>query len=168
MACSDLLVADDDRPRGFGRRRLLRYAVGGVVLAAGGHAIIVGATPPDYRTARGERRMITLPDGSTADLAEASDLTVRYDPGLRLIVLHRGRASFHATPFPGRPFVVEADGVRTETASGRFEVGIAPDAVTVTVAQGNVTAAGTELATGRLLHYGAAGTGPIQDSPPLD
>ncbi len=168
MARSDLLVTDDARPRGPSRRRVLRYAVGGVVLAAGSHAIIVGATAPDYRTARGERRMITLPDGSTADLAEASDLSVRYDPGLRLIVLHRGRASFHATPFPGRPFVVEAEGVLTETVGGRFEVGIAREAVTVTVAQGTVTTAGTELAAGRLLHYGAAGTGPIQDSTPLD
>ncbi len=165
MPRSDLPVADDHRPPGHRRRRLLRYAVGCVVLAAGGYALIAGATAPDHRTLRGERRTITLPDGSTAELAGGSDLSVKYDQAARRVILHRGQASFRVQPFPAWPFAVDAGQGRIGTDAATFTVGISGNTVTVRGIDGQIAVAGTKIAGGRLLRYGPEGTGPVLDAP---
>jgi transmembrane sensor len=61
---------------------------------------------PDYRTARGELRTITLADGSTLVLDTDSAISVSSRENRRTITLHRGRVFAKVAPDKRRPFVV--------------------------------------------------------------
>ncbi|WP_245304243.1 FecR family protein [Hoeflea olei] len=98
----------------------------------------------DYRTGPGERRNISLPDGSTMELSSASAATLHFSASERRVELLQGAAYFTAAPLgtgETRPFVVAgADG--TATALGtQFLVDRSSDAVVVTVAEHEVRVA---------------------------
>jgi transmembrane sensor len=98
-------------------------------------------------TAVGERTTLHLPDGSSLELNTATQVTVRYSPGARVVRLTRGEAHFTVASDPQRPFSVHvAD--RLVTAVGTaFTVQLRRDAVEVTVAEGRVSLAEPQVAS---------------------
>ncbi|CAD5105828.1 FecR domain-containing protein [Zestomonas carbonaria] len=107
------------------RRAVLKTLA--VLLAAGGLGL--GAREPlrgwmaDYRTARGERRRLTLVDGSRLDLNTASAVDVVFDAGLRQILLRHGEILVETAADPaGRPFVVHLPEGSVRALGTRFSV----------------------------------------------
>lgn len=56
------------------------------------------ALTADYRTAKGEQRHLTLPDGSQLQLNTGSLVDVQFDAQQRLIRLHRGEIAIQTAP----------------------------------------------------------------------
>lgn len=95
----------------------------------------------DHATAPGELRMVTMPDGSVAELGPASAIVVRFTAQERRINLLSGLVHFSVVPKAkagGRPFVVEAAGGSAEALGTRFTVERQTDAVNVTVTEHDV------------------------------
>jgi len=87
---------------------------------------------------------VALPDGSRAVLDADSAIAVRYDGHVRRIALLRGRAWFHVTSDPARPFQVDAQGGVIEDISTEFAVAREDDHVDTTVEQGRVRVAAAD------------------------
>jgi len=115
-------------------RRTLRRGVGGtatgcVLLAVGGALawLAAGLGAPghllaDYHTASGERRSVTLADGSRLTLNTASAVDVTFTPDRRHIRLHAGEIAIRVATDPSRALtVVTADG-RARALGTRFTV----------------------------------------------
>jgi transmembrane sensor len=101
---------------------------------------IANAAPTQrFATGVGERRDVTLPDGSRVTLNTASLLEVRYTSNRRDVRLLQGQALFRVAHNPDRPFVVLA-GNRQITATGTaFDVRIRPSGeVQVLLVEGHV------------------------------
>lgn len=100
------------------------------------------AAAPVYRTAVGQRLMVTLSDGSRLTLDTASRVRVAYTATERRLVLEEGQALFEVAKHQSRPFVVAAGG-RSVTAHGTsFDVRLHPGAVQVALVEGKVIVAG--------------------------
>ena len=108
----------------------------------------------DYHTAAGERREVSLPDGSRVQLDSASALDVQFDAARRQLVLRAG--AIWITTAPGsaqqaRPFVVQTAYGQLRALGTRFAVRALPAtdsqpaSVMVAVKQGavEVTLGGT-------------------------
>lgn len=115
-------------------------------------------------TSLGERRQITLPDGSLADLDSGTRLEARFSQGRREIHLAGGEAVFDVRHDAARPFTVAA-GLGTVTVTGtRFAVRRDVDRVRVVVITGAVRVAGhaaahvVALAPGQAVSIDAQGT----------
>jgi len=120
------------------KKRLTRRQLGaGIFLLAAGGAGWQAATRrrPDYETGTGERRTVVLPDGSTADLAAATGLSLDFSAATRRLVLHEGEAFFTVASSPGRPFSVQSAGAETVALGTAFSVGHAADGVRIVVAE---------------------------------
>jgi transmembrane sensor len=132
----------DSRDIGRGGRRA-RRTVGIAACAAGVAAIAVIAfawlAQSTFRTQIGERREVTLSDGSIVDLAPFSAIQVRYRAHSRSVVLEHGQALFHVAKNPERPFTVEASGTRVRAVGTAFDVERTEQSVSVTVVEGRVT-----------------------------
>jgi transmembrane sensor len=101
----------------------------------------IDALRSDLRTAEGELREFTLPDGSHAWLAGDTALALDFEGGRRAIEVLRGEAMFEVVKDPAHPFVVSA-GDATATAVGtRYAVSYRADAVLVEVEEGKVAVA---------------------------
>jgi len=91
-----------------------------------------------YRTHHGERRQVTLADGSQVALDSDTKLVVRYTDQARQLTLERGQARFDVAHNPFRPFSVTARD-RTVVATGTaFNVDILGPSVHVTLIEGSV------------------------------
>ncbi|HEY4108069.1 FecR family protein [Puia sp.] len=133
-------------PQSIGARRftLSRYLVAAavVVMVVGGgwwflekkNAGVV------YRTTRGERRNLSLPDGSTVELDPQTSLTVApgYENGSRTIVLASGKARFEVVNRERRPFRVEMGVAAVEDIGTHFTVERNADSIVVSVSAGKV------------------------------
>ena len=75
----------------------------------------------DYHTGIGERRVITLADGTRVTLNSASALDVAFDEHERRVVLVAGEALFETAP-GARPFVVETAAQPVRGDAARFSV----------------------------------------------
>lgn len=127
------------------RRRALRWTVplagaAVLVLALGIGWRTWNPTQPEqhYATTTGERRTLTLDDGSTALLDTDSALAVRYSRLRREVVLERGQAQFSVTPQPRRPFVVHTDLGAVRAIGTQFQVRKRAGSVEVTLMEGVV------------------------------
>ncbi len=123
----------------------------------------------DHATGVGERRSVSLGDGSTVELAGSSSLSIDFASDLRRIVLHEGEAFFNVVQDPSRPFVVDAATGRTRASVAAFDVKISPPLVTVAVAAHSVfvSANGAEQVAvneGQRVRYGPNLTGPVRDA----
>ena len=76
-----------------------------------------GAQTQSYTTQIGERRVVTLSDGSKISLDSDGRVTVRYSDDTRSIVMERGRTRFDVAHDVKRPFLVTA-GAETVVAVG--------------------------------------------------
>lgn len=103
-----------------------------------GTIIVLNSRGEIIRTDRGERRDLALADGSVVDLAPETRVRVKYEKAARYIFLERGRALFHVSKNPNRPFWVQADDTRVRAVGTAFAVDREPHSVVVTVAEGTV------------------------------
>lgn len=112
-------------------------------IAAGVVAVVVGALwlfaqPSEYRTGLGERRVVTLDDGSKVSLDSQTVVQVRYSADARHLKLTQGQARFDVFHNARRPFSVDA-GDRTVIATGTsFNIDLRQSAVVVTLIEGRV------------------------------
>lgn len=120
----------------------------------------------DAVTARGEQRLVTLPDGSSALLDADSAIAINYEQRERRLTLLRG-ATFLSVVSTGEPFIVTAAGGETQVVGTTFEVHLSAEDVTVTVSEGkvNVQPPGHPAATlghGQQFRYGPLGVSDVQ------
>lgn len=113
-----------------GRRAARMGALIGLVVLAGGIARYQFGDPwlrlaSDYRTAPGELRSVTLPDGSTAELGPSSAIALDFSDGERRVRVLAGEVYFAVAPRSGtetRAFVAEAAGGTTTALGTRFVI----------------------------------------------
>lgn len=129
------------------RRAMLRSIL---LLACGGLGSYgISKTPQwaswnaDYRTAAGQRKDLTLPDGSMLALNTASSLNVNYSETQRNISLLDGEMLISTAPDPSiqrRPFVVQTRAGEVQALGTKFLVRHWPDKahVSVQVYEGSV------------------------------
>jgi transmembrane sensor len=92
----------------------------------------------EFSTQAGERREITLADGSVMDLSPATDVAVRYRTHERLLTLEQGEAVFHVAKDRSRPFIVAAAQTRVRAVGTIFRVERTVGHVCVSVVEGVV------------------------------
>lgn len=96
------------------------------------------ARPDTYATAKGERRDITLSDGTRVALNTASSISVRMQRGSREITLAQGEAAFQVVHDANRPFEVHAGDRVMRDVGTDFDVARNNGLITVTVREGMV------------------------------
>jgi transmembrane sensor len=120
-------------------RRLMRAAVAASLVAA---SLLGYRTLHDWRyddvTHPGERRQITLSDGSHVEMNIDTALSVDFVPGYRRVTLARGEAYFDVTHDAERPFLVRAGRAEVQVLGTAFSVRREGDGAIVTVARGRV------------------------------
>jgi transmembrane sensor len=109
-----------------------------VALTAAAFVLAPRLTSTLISTQAGERREITLTDGSTITLSPKTALRFRLTPSLRSIQLDRGDALFHVAKDPHRPFVVDAAQADIRAVGTVFNVAVESKSVLVTVTEGRV------------------------------
>ncbi|MCW4461999.1 FecR domain-containing protein [Sphingomonas sp. BT-65] len=102
-----------------------------------------------FATAKGERRTVSLPDGTRVTLNTDTAIALAYTPGSRHVRLLRGQALFEVAKDAARPFSVEAAGRRVTALGTVFEVRLDPGRMKVVLIEGRVVvdraAGGSEL-----------------------
>lgn len=99
----------------------------------------IAEQPTTYGTARGERRVVVLADGSKLSLDASTTVRVKLEDGSRRLWLDQGRAKFDVAPDPLRPFSVAADD-RVVVATGTsFSVELIGKQVRVALYEGHVS-----------------------------
>lgn len=106
-------------------------------------AVITGlllsrSAPISVSTQAGERRELSLPDGSAMTIAPNSRLLIAFSRSDRLILLERGQVLFRVAKDPKRPFVVDTGGARTHDIGTTFSVERGQEGTVVTVIEGRV------------------------------
>lgn len=94
--------------------------------------------PSDYSTAAGERRVVTLSDGSKLSLDADSEVTVRYGKNERSLRLLKGQARFDVAHDKTRPFSVIAGRQKVIATGTAFNIDMAGPKVLVTLIEGHV------------------------------
>jgi transmembrane sensor len=135
----DIVTPELDRLRrsqsALNRRNLI---LGGAVALIGAGSVYLRSRDdlfPDYATDVGERRTVSLGDGSSVELGSYSALSVDFTAALRQVRLHRGQGFFEVTNDPMRPFTVDAAGTTVQALGTRFDVKYMNDLVTVVVSE---------------------------------
>jgi transmembrane sensor len=120
------------------RRPALLAAAAACALAAGAFLLRQHDRPVAYRTGFGERRVVTLADGSQLTLDSRSEVTVRYSADARALTLVRGQARFDVAHDVARPFSVTAGGHKVVATGTAFDVDLLGPKLLVTLLQGHV------------------------------
>lgn len=169
------------RPRRARARRQAGAALAVAAIAVG-IALAGGAFGPpgtllaDQRTGIGERRTVTLADGSHVDLDAASAIDVDFSAGRRTVRLLAGQIHVHVAPDAARPFDVEAFGGTTRALGTAFLVRKEEQAVDVAVTEhavrvhvpGGQAGAGVVVQAGQQLRYAADGAASAPAAADLD
>lgn len=143
------------------RRQLLRSAV--LALATPALGWLAWRHLPwqdwtaDYRTARGERRAVTLADGSRVQLNTASAISVRMDGTARRIRQHAGEIlveTAHAPPYASQPFMVQTEDGQMQALGTRFIVRKLEHGTALAVLEGAVRVTPAASATAVVVHAG--------------
>ncbi len=140
----------------FLRARPAPWIAGAAVLAAAlvGWLAIGQPLGQTYRTGVGERRVVSLADGSTIELNTDSAVRVRLSKTRRSISLDRGQALFAVAHDTTRPFIVAAGDTAVRAVGTRFEVYRTGASVRVTLAEGRVQVTGPDAAAPMLMTAG--------------
>lgn len=175
----DRLWADLDRvpdPRASPRRaafvpsRRAVFAGGAMAMAACATVAVVGlpdAFMADHFTGKGERKSVSLEDGTRVDLDADTALALDFSPAARTVRLLRGRASFDVARDAARPFrVLAAEGSVTALGT-RFTVHEWAGAATVSVEESSVsveapTRAKAVVAAGAHVTFDEKGLGDVR------
>jgi len=109
-----------------------------------------------YATEIGERRSVTLADGSTIDLDAHSKVRIKFSKAERDVELLEGQALFEVAKDRARPFIVRSGAALVRAVGTQFDVYRKKNEITVTVVEGRVAVltpaeweAGGEPASGR-------------------
>jgi transmembrane sensor len=125
------------RSKRFASAHRLGIAAGILILAIGG--LLVWDQQPDvYSTHAGERRVVTLVDGSQIALDSRSEVKVRYSAHARELTLASGQARFDVAHDVERPFSVIADGHKVIATGTSFNVDLFGPTLLVTLIEGHV------------------------------
>ena len=103
-----------------------------------------------YRTRAGERRVVTLADGSQIALDSQSEVRVRYSAQARELALVSGQARFDVTHDVERPFSVTARGHKVIATGTAFNVDLLGPDLLVTLIEGHVVVAGGAIDPGSM------------------
>lgn len=142
-----LAAASPRRPPVF--RRWLAYAGAGLAAAA---AFVFAARSFDFDSPHDRERMVarplqhTLADGSVVQLNENAEFEPAFTPATRGVKLLKGEAHFQVAKDPGKPFIVEAGGVKVRAVGTAFSVRFDPKSVEVLVTEGHVKVSETPMA----------------------
>jgi transmembrane sensor len=123
-----------------GRRwgRATAVAAGVVIACFAGWLGLARLGHQEFNTQAGERRQITLADGSVLELSPDTDVAVRYRAHERLLTLEHGNAIFHVAKDRSRPFIVAAARTRVRAVGTIFSVERTSGHVCVAVVEGVV------------------------------
>ena len=119
-------------------RRFLAAASGVLVLVIAGAVWWQVERFPSYATEIGERRSITLTDGSTVDLNARSRLRIEFTKSERRVLLLGGQALFQVSKDKNRPFIVRSGDATVRAVGTQFDVYRKATGTTVTVLEGRV------------------------------
>jgi len=144
-------------PQRLRRPALLATAAVGV-LAAGAFLFWQQYRTDVYQTGFGERRVVTLADGSQLTLDARSEVSVRYTSDARALTLVRGQAQFDVALDVARPFAVTAEGHKVIATGTAFDVDLLGPKLLVTLLKGHVVVLPQSAATVPWLPH-AASTG---------
>lgn len=114
-------LLDDGQLLSAERRRLLGGGLGLLVLASGGWWSM-RATPDNLSTALGQRRDLTLADGSRLSLNAASEVELAFDANQRRLRLRQGELIVQVAGDPRRPFIVQTRHGEIRALGTRFLV----------------------------------------------
>jgi transmembrane sensor len=116
-----------------------------VAAAAVAFAVVIGGAVwwqanryPLYSTDIGERRSITLTDGSTVDLNARSKLRIEFSSAERRVELLDGQALFQVAKDKQRPFIVHSGDATVRAVGTQFDVYRKDSGTTITVLEGRV------------------------------
>lgn len=105
--------------------------------------IVVGALvlsrSTEYATGIGERRTVTLADGTNVELDADSRIRVRFGTHERRVTLLEGQAFFRVAKNAARPFVVMSGGTAIRDIGTQFDVNRTASRTVVTVIEGRVS-----------------------------
>ncbi|MGH2424252.1 FecR domain-containing protein [Pseudomonas canadensis] len=157
------------------RRHVLQVALAGAGVAVGAALLAKPLGVPlteltaDIRTGTGERRAVTLDDGSELLLNAQSAADIQFDPQRRLIRLREGELLAKVASDRIRPFLIQTDQTRLRAYGNRFLVREREGLGQVVALNGAVEIDGQngerlQLAAGHEVHYDRAGFGPVQAS----
>ncbi len=157
------------------RRHVLQVALAGAGVAVGAALLAKPLGVPltelsaDIRTGTGERRAVTLDDGSELLLNAQSAADIQFDPQRRLIRLREGELLAKVASDRIRPFLIQTDQTRLRAYGNRFLVREREGMGQVVALNGAVEIEGQngerlQLAAGHEVHYDRAGFGPVQAS----
>lgn len=93
---------------------------------------------PIIDTGPGERRTVTLADGSVVRVSPETTLSVHFTRTERRVTLSRGDALFRVAKDPAKPFLVESNRTRVRAVGTAFGVERQYGSVIVTVEEGRV------------------------------
>jgi transmembrane sensor len=125
------------------RRRSWRSRRGWLVAATllltiAGGALWQWLTPQSFATALGERRIVTLSDGSKISLDASTIVQIAYSRDKRQLWLKQGRAKFDVAKDPLRPFSVSAASKMVVATGTSFSVECIENQVRVVLYDGHV------------------------------
>ena len=98
-----------------------------------------------YETQAGEHRDVPLSDGSNITLGARTKMSTHYSAARRIIFLEEGEALFSVAKDKSRPFTVVAAGGSVTALGTKFNVRSDLNRVTVTVTEGVVEVAPSEI-----------------------
>lgn len=125
-------------------------AAGFAAMVVLGAWLFVNHTQSVIRTQVGERRELTLADGSVVDVAPSTELRVNLKDKQRLVKLTHGQAFFHVAKDANRPFIVDAGETQVRAVGTAFDVTRSGAGVTVTVVEGRVAVSRERSSLARL------------------
>ena len=127
-------------------------AAASLLLFVGPFSPFRAAAPTVYSTAKGEHRLVVLPDGSQIEMNGGSSLSVLMDGRQREVTLAEGsEAAFTVVHDPSRPFVIHAGDRTVRDLGTEFNVLRASGGLKVTVRKGLVEVAPSAGAVGETI-----------------
>lgn len=155
------------------RRQVLQIALAGSGVALGAALLAkpmgLSELTADIRTGTGERRTVTLADGSELRLNAQSAADIQFGPQQRLVRLREGELLAKVASDRSRPFLIQTDQARLHAYGNRFLVREREGQGQVVAINGAVEIDGQngerlQLAAGYEVQYDRTGFGPVEAS----
>lgn len=126
-----------------------RLGIAAVLLAVVAGGLLMWNHQPDvYSTRAGERRVVTLADGSQVALDSKSEVRVHYSQQARELTLSRGQARFDVARDIERPFSVTAADHKVIALGTSFNMDLFGTSLLVTLIEGHIVIASQTAPTG--------------------
>lgn len=155
------------------RRHVLQVALAGAGVAMGAALLSkpmgLADLTADIRTGTGERRTVTLADGSELLLNAQSAADIQFDPQRRLVRLREGELLARVASDRNRPFLIQTEQAQVRAYGNRFVLRERQGQGQVVALDGALeidrqSGERLQLAAGHEVHFDRAGFGPVQAS----